>query len=476
MSQKNQSNDRLSDFIIKLFHFFTRICYFGARNINFKSFEAWCSLLIIASLLGATLLGDTNHLQNYVSAVFPPLQTFFNTSPFIQYTALLGLFGIITLFIFGFRDFRKHIAFQKAVDCTGLKNAKGQVPKIISIISKGEYRSRVLIEAFGVGLNKFEAQKDSLIAGFRQAIESIVLHKDKGRVEIHLCQHDLPKVIDFQELYTHIKEPYSFIVGQSLRGPIVQTIRDLPHLLVSGATGGGKSVFFRSTMLSLLKSSSHIQLYLLDLKRGVEVKEFTQLPNVKTAKNESDAVSILGALVKEMNRRYKILEDKGQKLIDPQRDKLDIIIIGIDEAASLFGKPSNPLARKHIGELARLARAAGIHLIPSTQKPVKEAIHTETLDNIPARMTFRMISTAASNVAMGGNFAKKLPAIKGRAVWTNGSEQKEVQAPYIDDEVIEAELQTIHQEFNEGTRKNFQPLLETNINTKMLEVDKNDPL
>ena len=383
---------------------------------------------------------------------------------------LLSLLGIIALFIFGFQDFRRHIAFQKAIDCTGLKNAKGNIPKIISIIPKGEYRSKVLVETFGVGLNKFEAQKDSLIAGFRQAIESVVLHKDKGKVEIHLCQYDLPKIIGFQELYPHIKKPYYFIVGESLRGPIVQSIRDLPHLLISGATGGGKSVFFRSTMLSLLKSSPHIQLYLLDLKRGVEVKEFTHLPNVKIAKDEREAINILSVLVDEMNHRYKILEDKGQKSVDPQRDKLDIIIVGIDEAASLFGKSSNSLARKHIGELARLARAAGIHLIPSTQKPVKEAIHTETLDNIPARMTFRMISTAASNVAMGGNFAKKLPPIKGRAVWTNGSEQKEVQAPYIDDEIIEAELQIIHQEFNEGIRKNFQSLLKTSVNTKMLKV------
>ena len=476
MSRKNQGNGSLADFVIEIFYIFTRICYFGVKNINFKSFETCCILLITASLLGIVLLGPINYLENSVSAIFPSVpfygQFFFNMSPFIQYTVLISLLGIVTLFVFGFRDFRRHIAFQKAIDCTGLKNARGQTPRIISILPKGKYRSKVLVEASGVGLNKFEAQKDSLTAGFRQAVESTILHRDKGKVEIHLCQHDLPKIIGFQELYTYIKKPYSFIIGQSLQGPIVQSIRDLPHLLISGATGGGKSVFFRSTMLSLLKSSPHIQLYLLDLKRGVEVKEFADLPNVQTAKDEEEAVSILDILVEEMNRRYRILEDKGQKSIDPQRDKLDIIIVGIDEAASLFGKSSNNLARKHIGELARLARAAGIHLIPSTQKPVKEAIHTETLDNIPARMTFRMISTTASNLAMGGNFAKKLPAIKGRAVWTNGSEQKEVQAPYIDDEFVKAEIEIIHRKFDEGIRKNFQPLLNKSVDRKILKIVK----
>ena len=197
----------------------------------------------------------------------------------------------------------------------------------------------------------------------------------------------------------------------------------------------------------------------MDLKRGVEVKEFAELPNVKTAKDEEEATNILGALVDEMNRRYTILEKNNQKSIDPKRDNLDLIVVGIDEAAALFGKKTNELARRYIGELARLARAAGIHLVPSTQKPVKDAIATETLDNLPGRMTFRMISSAASNVAMGGNLAKKLPAIKGRAMWTNGSDHQEIQASYLDDEEMMIELQTLKEEFESGQRSNLQKMM-----------------
>ena len=97
-----------------------------------------------------------------------------------------------------------------------------------------------------------------------------------------------------------------------------------------------------------------------------------------------------------------------------------------------------------------MARAAGIHLIVATQKPVKEAISTEILDNLSGRMTFRMISVAASNAALGRNAAQNLPAIEGRAVWSNGSERRQVQAPYVDDELIEAELEVISQEFKDG--------------------------
>ncbi len=202
----------------------------------------------------------------------------------------------------------------------------------------------------------------------------------------------------------------------------------------------------------------------------MEVKEFGALLNVRIAADETEATNILESLVAEMHRRYEILEQSGHKSIDPARDKLDLIVVGIDEAAALFGKGASKSARECMGELARLARAAGIHLILSTQKPVKEAISTEILDNLSGRMTFRMVSTAASNVAMGGSYAQKLPAIKGRGMWSNGSEQKQVQAPYVDDELIEVELEVINQEFADGIRKNFNSLLEVTDDDKISET------
>ena len=385
---------------------------------------------------------------------------------------LMSIFLVVYLFIYGFKPFRRYITFQKAIERAGLKTATGEVAKIKSISSIGDYRFKVVVETLGVGIDQFESKKNSLIAGFRQKVEDIDYGKDMGKVEIILCERDLPKTVGFNELYTHVKEPCSFIVGQSFKGAVIQQIQSLPHLLISGATGGGKSVFFRSTMLSLLKSSPHIQLYLLDLKRGVEVKEFSVLPNVKTAKDETEATNILEALVTEMHRRYEILENSSYKSIDPVRDKLDLIVVGIDEAAALLGKGASESASECMGKLAALARAAGIHLILSTQKPVKEAISTKILDNLSGRMAFRMISTAASNVALGGNYAQKLPAIKGRAVWSNGSERKQVQAPYVDDELVEAEIEVIRQEFTDGTRKNFNSLLGDESDVRILQTAK----
>ena len=469
---KAKHGQALENFVLMFLHclyVFARICFYGLRHINFKSVDIWGGLFLIA-LYSAPILFWVN--QEYSSILIWKMPFFF-TMPFLkQYMLLMTAFLVIALAVYGFRPFRRYIIFQKAIERAGLKTATGEIPKIKSISSIGNHRFKVVVETVGVGISKFEAKKDSLTAGFRQKVEDIAHGKDMGKVEIVLCERDLPKIVGFHELYTHIKKPYSFIIGQSLKETMVQQIQSLPHLLISGATGGGKSVFFRSTMLSLLKSSPHIQLYLLDLKRGVEVKEFSVLPNVKTAKDETEATNILESLVVEMHRRYQILEGSSHKSIDPVRDKLDLIVVGIDEAAALFGKGVSESASDCMGKLASLARAAGIHLILSTQKPVKEAISTKILDNLSGRMTFRMISTAASNVAMGGNYAQKLPAIKGRAMWSNGSEHKQVQAPYVDDELVEEEIEGICQEFENGTRQNFSQLLGTGVSGKIVQAEK----
>ena len=453
---KTKNSQVLENYVLMLLYCLAstvRVCWFGLRRIDFK---------------------DLNTLSFFMMIFVSPVLLMFGLLEHNQamrlLTPLIGALTVMTLFMCGFKPFRRQVMFQKAIARAGLKTATNEKSKVKAIVPAGEHRLKVIVETCGVGINKFQAQKDSLSAGFRQKIEDIVHGKDMGKVEIILCERELPKMVGFHELYADVKQSYSFIVGQGIKGTLVQKIQPLPHLLISGATGGGKSVFFRSTMLSLLKSSPHIQLYLLDLKRGVEVKEFAALPNVRTAADEIEATNVLEALVEEMHRRYEILEQSGHKSIDSERDKLDLIIVGIDEAAALLGRGASETARKCMGELARLARAAGIHLIAATQKPVKEAISTEIVDNLSGRMTFKMISTAASNVAMGGNYAQKLPAIKGRAVWSSGSEQTQVQAPYVDDELIEAELEAVRQEFEGGARRNFSQLLEVGDDDKISDT------
>ena len=279
---KTKDSQVLENYVLMLLFCLQRIahvCWFGLRNVGW---ELWFGVAAMIGSLAMLMFYDVNHVHRFVYWAFSDhhsfyLRLFWGMTAESQYLLLTGVFLVAVLFACGFKPFRRQVIFQKAIERAGLKTATGEKPKVKAIVPIGECRLKVIVETYGVGINKFHAQKDSLTAGFRQKVEDIVHGKDMGKVEIILCERELPKVVSFHELYVHIKEPYSFIVGQSINGVVTQKIQSLPHLLISGATGGGKSVFFRSlrfadllslssSMLSLLKSSPHIQLYLLDMK------------------------------------------------------------------------------------------------------------------------------------------------------------------------------------------------------------------
>jgi DNA segregation ATPase FtsK/SpoIIIE-like protein len=312
-------------------------------------------------------------------------------------------------------------------------------------------------------------KKSDLESAFRQKIEEIKFSRDRSFIEISLCSRELPTMIPYSEVTDMAKNESSFLLGESLSGGfLTQELTSLPHLLIGGTTGGGKSVFFKNTILSLLKTTPHIQMYLIDLKKGVEVKEFADLPNVTVAKDEEEAVLVLKAIKDEMDSRYIYLENHSkQKKIIPRKDKKDLIVIGIDEASVLYGKTSSSKSRKELmtkareltDDLAKLARAAGIHLIIATQKPIKDSIDTKTLENLPGRISFKMSTHAGSNSMLGNAKAYSLPDIKGRAIWKGGNKFLEIQTPFVSDEEIQYEIDKIKKGFESGKYKNLQPLL-----------------
>jgi DNA segregation ATPase FtsK/SpoIIIE-like protein len=357
---------------------------------------------------------------------------------------------------------------QKCLDTIGLSNAVGGTPKVIREIVVDENRSKVHIIAKGIGTNRFETNKNDLESALERIIETINILPDRRTVEIIVCKKALRKDISYYEAVTALKNPYNFLIGESANGILTADIRELPHLLIAGSTGGGKSAFFRQVFVSLLKFSPNLQVYLIDLKRGIEVKEFAQLPNVRIAKDETEAVKLLEALRDEMHRRFVFMEQNGIKKIDPKLHKRDLIVVGIDEASVLYGKTSinktksNQVAkaRELTDEIAKLARAAGIHLIIATQKSVKDSIDTKTLENLTGRMIFRMSTHTGSNTALGNSKAFKLPDIKGRGIWGGGNKYIEIQTPFLSEVEFDEECKEIAEKMKEQGIENYQPMIE----------------
>lgn len=380
---------------------------------------------------------------------------------------LLCVYLFVILFLLGIKTHLKKKKYQDKLDDIGLSNAKGVRAKVIKVLEVDEYQEVIVINGRGIGLDRYKAKKNDLESAFSETISEIRETNNKKFIEIVTNSKVLPKRVPLSELAENIKKPYSFLAGESLKGPVCVSLKELPHLLIAGTTGGGKSVCFRQILLTMLKNSN-LQLYLLDLKKGVEVKEFEPLSNVQIAKDETESVNLLQAINEEMQRRFVHLEKTGHKIIDPKRDRMDLIIVGVDEASELYGvsKGSKKIkemifkARELTDKIAKLGRAAGIHLILATQKVIKETIDTKVQENIGGRICFRMNTGPGSQTVLGNNMAHKLPDIKGRAIWANGNKFTQVQVPFVSEEEIKEELAILESKINSDEEWNFQKMIE----------------
>lgn len=346
-----------------------------------------------------------------------------------------------------------------------LKNALGCSPSVVRLYQENIYRNVVTLRVPGLGAERVQANKSAIEAALGKEIEVIRTCANPRFVDIVLVRKDLPCRTIYGEPM-HQQRPGVFLVGQSKDGIKTAKITELPHLLIAGTTGGGKSVFFKQALLALLESTPALQMYLIDLKGGIEMKPFASLPNVRMAKTAEDAVAILSAVKDEMNARFAYLEKGGKEKIDPEHSPFDRIIVGIDEASVLYTASRNDEdydlvleARKLTEHIAKLSRAAAIHLILATQKVTKETIDTRIQENISARMCFKLNTIEGSVRMLGHGQAAHLPAIPGRGIWQLGNEEMIVQVPYIDRASLLERLSTVATLLLSGMLKSKQPML-----------------
>lgn len=460
-----------------------KICWHGFSRTLFKKAEGFFFLVILLALPFALVYRNWAHLS-FLHWAFPSVFSvgvvrFFvlHVSQPIQFVILAGLLIVPLGVALGFSHYFRIVRYQKDLKHIGLKSATGSEPTVVDVEEPAPFKKKILIASQGIGLDQYLSRKSDLESSFGAIVEEIrVSPKSRKLVEISLAEKELPTIVNYKDCLSKLTEPHSFLIGESLGGVISQPIRSLPHLLIAGTSGNGKSVFFNQTLISLIRTSPHIQLYLLDLKLGVEVKAYSGLPNVRIAKDTDEAVNLLQAVVTEMTERFKYLEKSGRKLIDPVRDKRDLIVVGVDEASVLYKKKSGDrnakeatnLARELTDEITKLGRAAGIHLIAATQKVTTKTIETDVQENIGGRVCFRVGTLQGSNTVLGNKMAYELPDIKGRAIWNCGNDFFEVQTPFLSESMIEREISTFKEEFSSGQRKCLQKM----VTDKVEEIEK----
>jgi hypothetical protein len=307
----------------------------------------------------------------------------------------------------------------------------------------------------------------------------IVCSMKNGRLVMDLMGAPIPDLVSFEEFYAGVPEPGSLVfgLGRSHVGPIWADLADLPHLLVGGMTGGGKSVFLNQVLTHLVVDNTpdELRLCCVDLKGGVELDSFGSVPHSlhETIASIEGAAEALSSIRAEVDRRLIELRDAGVRDIGEWhalgRPQWPRIVVVVDEVAELTvretgGNQAVQAAQKaatgRLSEIARLGRAAGVHLIVCTQRPDAEAVPGQLKANLPATVAFRVRAAVNSVILLESDRAALLPHVRGRAIWAH-ERLEEFQAIYLSREDTLAMLEDVRDPSSRGAAERVTPRFQT---------------
>ena len=270
----------------------------------------------------------------------------------------------------------------------------------------------------------------------------------------------LREVIDSPE-FARAKSKSSFAVGKDIGGTcIVGNIAKLPHMLIAGTTGSGKSVCMNSIIISLLYKASpeDVKLIMVDPKM-VELGIYNGIPHllIPVVTDPKKAAGSLQWAVTEMMRRYKAMSDAGVRDLESyngiveaegEGQKLPQVVVIIDELADLMLVAAKEV-EESICRIAQMGRAAGIHLIIATQRPSADVITGLMKANIPSRIAFAVASAMESRIILDTQGAEKLVG-KGDMLFApiGAGKPMRVQGCFVSDPEVEAVTSFVKENFN----------------------------
>lgn len=245
--------------------------------------------------------------------------------------------------------------------------------------------------------------------------------------------------------FKKLNSPLAFALGEDIAGnTMVAKLSDMPHLLIAGSTGSGKSVCLNSIIMSFLYNAApdELKLVFIDPKM-VELTVYNGIPHLLTpvVTDPKKAALILRWMVTEMEKRYKLFSEHGVRDISRYNqiaeEKLPFIVIIIDELADLM-MVSPVEVEDSICRLAQMARAAGMHLIVATQRPSVDVVTGVIKANIPSRIAFAVSSQADSRTIIDCGGAEKLLGRGDMLFLPIGANKPvRVQGAYVSDKDIE---------------------------------------
>ena len=233
-------------------------------------------------------------------------------------------------------------------------------------------------------------------------------------------------------------------LGKSISGaPIVGDLTSMPHLLIAGTTGSGKSVCINTIILSLLyrHTPEKCKFILIDPKM-LELSTYEGIPHLlcPVITEAKKAASVLGWVVKEMESRYRLMTKEGVRNIDSYNIKhklpMPYIVVVVDEMSDLMLVAGKEI-ENYIQKLSQMARAAGIHIIMATQRPSVDVITGTIKANFPTRISFQVTSKIDSRTILGEQGAEQLLGKGDMLFMSSANKILRIHAPFVSDDEIE---------------------------------------
>ncbi len=227
-------------------------------------------------------------------------------------------------------------------------------------------------------------------------------------------------------------------LGKSISGdPITSDLGSMPHLLIAGTTGSGKSVCINTIILSLIyKHTPEICKFILIDPKMLELSTYEGIPHLlcPVITEAKKAASVLGWVVKEMESRYRLMTKVGVRNIDGYNEKhkvkMPYIVVIVDEMSDLMLVAGKEI-ENYIQKLSQMARAAGIHIIMATQRPSVDVITGTIKANFPTRISFQVTSKIDSRTILGEQGAEQLLGKGDMLYMSSANRITRIHAPYV---------------------------------------------
>lgn len=351
---------------------------------------------------------------------------------------------------------------EKAEHLEETLNSFGVKAKVVNVTTGPSITRFEVSPGIGVKVSKIVGLADDIalaLAAVSVRIEAPIPGKSAVGIEIPNTE-TLPvslRGILESEKFRKSESALTVALGRDIAGePLLCDLAKMPHLLIAGATGSGKSVCINSILMSLLYKASpdEVKLLLVDPK-VVELKIYNDIPHLlaPVVTDPKKAANALNWAVSEMTRRYGLFAEKAvrdlksyNEQVEDKKEKLPYILLIIDELADLMVTAANEV-EDAISRLTAMARAAGIHLIIATQRPSVDVLTGVIKANIPSRIAFSVSSQIDSRTILDGAGAEKLLG-KGDMLYAPQTSPKSqrAQGAYVSDREVEAVTQFVKEQ------------------------------